>query len=101
MSLAATDRPVIDGLVSGRNAGRGRSIYNVTPFTERPFRINEHLRLELRHRGLQFCSIITTSRASAGCAGAVPRQDGRSDTLAGSTSQLPACSIQFALKVRI
>ena len=33
--------------------------------------------------------------------GTVPRQDGRSDTLAGSTNQLPARSTQFTLKVRI
>jgi hypothetical protein len=48
LSLATTDRPVIDAVVSGRNTRRGRPIYDVTPFTERPFRVNEHLRLELR-----------------------------------------------------
>ena len=48
MSLAATDRPIIDGAVNGRNTGGGTPIYDVTPFTERPFRVNEHLRLELR-----------------------------------------------------
>jgi hypothetical protein len=73
----------------------------MTPFTEWHFRINEQLRLELCTEVFNFCSIIPTSRASAGGTGAVPRQDGRSDTLAGSTSQLPARSIQFALEVRI
>ena len=45
---ATTDRPVIGGLVVGRNAGRGTPTYEVSPLVERPFRINDHLRIEPR-----------------------------------------------------
>lgn len=34
---ATTDRPVVNGAVISRNAGRGRSIYDVSPFIERRF----------------------------------------------------------------
>ena len=36
---ATTDRPVINGVVVGRNTGRGRPIYDVSPFIERSFAI--------------------------------------------------------------
>jgi hypothetical protein len=34
---ATTDRPAINGVVVGRNTGRGRVIYDVSPFVERTF----------------------------------------------------------------
>jgi Carboxypeptidase regulatory-like domain/TonB dependent receptor len=34
---ATTDRPVIDGRVIARNAGRGGPIYDISPMIERPF----------------------------------------------------------------
>ena len=34
---ATADRPVINGVVVGRNTGRGTPIYEVSPFLERPF----------------------------------------------------------------
>jgi hypothetical protein len=34
---ATTDRPVINGVVVGRNTGRGRAIYDFSPFVERAF----------------------------------------------------------------
>ena len=33
---ATTDRPVINGVVVGRNAGRGTSTYDISPLVERP-----------------------------------------------------------------
>ena len=43
---ATTDRPVINGVVVGRNAGHGRPIYDVSPFLERAFALfNERVRV--------------------------------------------------------
>ncbi len=48
-SGATTDRPVINGVVIGRNAGRGGPIYDVSPFLERPFKLaTERVNLILR-----------------------------------------------------
>lgn len=43
-----TDRPLINGSIFGRNAGRGSAIYNVSAFAEREFHISERLRLSMR-----------------------------------------------------
>src|SRR5262249_7441257 len=46
---ATTDRPVINGAVVGRNAGRGRAIYDFSPFVEKDFRVSpERVHLRLR-----------------------------------------------------
>lgn len=45
---ATADRPIVNGVVLGRNAGRGRSIYDVSPFIERVFSINERIHLNVR-----------------------------------------------------
>jgi len=46
---ATTDRPVVDGVVVGRNAGRGRAIYSFDPFIERPFALgSDRVQLDLR-----------------------------------------------------
>lgn len=37
---ATTDRPVINGVVVGRNAGRGPPIYDFSPLVERPITFN-------------------------------------------------------------
>ncbi len=48
-SGATTDRPVINGVVIGRNTGVGRPIYDISPFLERPFNLwGEHVHLNLR-----------------------------------------------------
>src|SRR6185437_10769171 len=44
-----TDRPVIDGAVIGRNAGRGWPIYSVDPFVSRSFPLaHEAVVIDLR-----------------------------------------------------
>src|SRR5581483_2415171 len=43
------DRPLISGAIVGRNTGRGRSIYEISPMIERPFRLTaERVQLTLR-----------------------------------------------------
>lgn len=98
---ATTDRPVIGGVVVGRNAGRGTPIYEVSPLIERPFRVREHLRIEprveifnlLNHPNFVGFSGTYGNGAAAGAGFGLP--------LAGVTAQLPARSIQFAIKVTI
>jgi Carboxypeptidase regulatory-like domain/TonB dependent receptor len=43
-----SDRPVINGAVVGRNAGRGTPVYNVGLFVQREFRLSERVRSTLR-----------------------------------------------------
>ncbi len=47
-SGATADRPVINGVVIGRNTGHGRPIYDVSPYLERSFAIGEKLRIDGR-----------------------------------------------------
>jgi hypothetical protein len=96
---ATTDRPVIDGVVVGRNAGRGHSIYDVSPALERAFgweRWQAVLRVEcfnaFNHANFVGYSGTYGNGASAGAGFGAP--------LAGITAQLPARSIQFSAKVR-
>jgi Carboxypeptidase regulatory-like domain len=97
---ATTDRPVIDGVVVGRNIGRGRPIYDVSPFIERAFvlwkeRARLNLRLEafnvLNHANFVGYSGTYGNGATAGAGFGAP--------LAGITNQLPARSLQFSVAV--
>jgi hypothetical protein len=98
---ATTDRPVIDGVVVGRNTGRGTPTYEISPLMERPFRVNEHLRIEprievfnlLNHPNFVGFSGTYGNGSTPGAGFGLP--------LAGVTNQLPARSIQFAIKVTI
>ncbi len=98
---ATADRPFIGNAVVGRNAGRGTPIYEVSPLVERPFKIREHLRVEprievfnlLNHRNFVGFSGTYGNGATAG--------PGFGQPLTGITAQLPARSIQFALKITI
>jgi len=93
---ATTDRPVIGSVVIGRNAGRGRAIYDVSPFLERPFalgteRVNLILRVEafnvFNHANFVGYSGTYGNGAAPGL--------GFGQPLAGITNQLPARSLQF------
>jgi hypothetical protein len=96
---ATTDRPVINGVVVGRNAGRGAPIYDFSPLVERPITFNEHLRIEPRievsnlfnHANFVGYSGTYGNGASPGA--------GFGSPLVGITNQLPARSIQFQIKV--
>jgi len=99
-SGATTDRPVINGVVVGRNAGHGRPIYDISPFLERAFalhsdRVHIVLRLEsfnvLNHANFVGYSGTYGNGATAGA--------GFGSPLAGITNQLPARSLQFMAKV--
>ena len=97
---ATTDRPVINGVVIGRNAGHGRPIYDFSPFLERPFtlwseRVHLNPRIEV-FNALNHANFVGYSGTYGN--GATPGV-GFGAPLAGITNQLPARSIQFSLKL--
>jgi Carboxypeptidase regulatory-like domain/TonB dependent receptor len=95
-----TDRPVINGAVIGRNAGRGNGQYSVDPFLSRAFPIyRERVKLDLRaeaFNALNHANFIGYSGtygngANAGAGFGAP--------LVGVTSQLTPRTMQFSAKV--
>jgi hypothetical protein len=96
---ATTDRPVINGVVVGRNTGRGHSIYEVAPFLSRAFALgSERLHLDLRAEAfnvLNHANFVGYSGTYGN--GAAPGQ-GFGAPLVGVTNQLPARSLQFSAK---
>jgi hypothetical protein len=97
---ATTDRPVINGAVIGRNAGRGNGQYSVDPFLSRAFplyhdRVTLDVRAEafnvLNHANFVGYSGTYGNGATAGAGFGVP--------LAGVAAQLPPRSMQFTAKV--
>ncbi|HWE52318.1 MAG TPA: carboxypeptidase regulatory-like domain-containing protein [Bryobacteraceae bacterium] len=98
---ATTDRPVINGVVVGRNAGRGTPTYEISPLMERPFRINEHLRIEPRIEVFNLLNHPNFAGFSGTYGNGIAPGAGFGQPLAGITNQFPARSIQFAIKVTI
>jgi hypothetical protein len=92
------DRPVINGAVVGRNAGRGRSIYDVSTFVERPIYFGERVHVDLRAEAFNlfnhpnFVGYVGTYGN-----GAAPAA-GFGNPLAGVNAQLPARSLQFSAR---
>jgi hypothetical protein len=98
---ATTDRPVINGVVVGRNTGRGTAIYDISPLLERPFVINEHLRIEPRIEVFNLLNHANFVGFSGTYGNGATPGVGFGQPLVGITNQLPARSIQFSLKVMI
>jgi hypothetical protein len=98
-SGATTDRPVINGVVIGRNAGRGAPIYDFAPLIERPITFNEHLRLEPRIEVTNLFNHANFVGYSGTYGNGAQLGPGFGTPLAGVTNQLPARSIQFQIKI--
>ncbi len=97
---ATTDRPVINGVVVGRNTGRGNSIYEVSPFLERAFALaRERVRLVLRAESFNVLNHANFVGYSGTWGNGATPGAGFGQPLAGITNQLPARSIQFSAKV--
>jgi hypothetical protein len=90
---------VINGAVVGRNIGRGRALYEVSPFVEREFVVQERVRFNLRAESFNvfnhpnFVGYVGTYGNGA----SAPANFG--SPLPGVTSQLPARSFQFSARL--
>jgi hypothetical protein len=96
---ATTDRPVIDGVVVGRNTGRGTPIYDVSPFLERTFKIRERIVLNLRAEAFNVLNHPNVVGFSGTYGNGTTAGPGFGAPLVGITNQLPARSLQFSVKV--
>ena len=96
---ATTDRPVVNGVVVGRNAGVGRPVYDLDLLVERPFRVAEHLRIEPRIEVINLLNHPNFVGYSGTWGNGATAGRGFGQPLAGITNQLPARSLQFALKL--
>jgi hypothetical protein len=95
---ATTDRPVINGAVVTRNAGRGSNIYSVDPFVSRMFPLfHEAVQLDLRAEAftvLNHANFVGFNGTYGN--GAPPPALGA--PLAGVTNQFPARQMQFLVR---
>ncbi len=97
---ATTDRPVINGVVVGRNTGRGRPIYDVSPFLERPFAVyHERVVLHLRAEAFNVFNHPNFVGYSGTYGNGATPGVGFGQPTVGITSQLPARSFQFSGRV--
>jgi hypothetical protein len=97
---ATTDRPVIDGAVVGRNTGRGTPIYEVSPFLERPIGLaGDRVTIVPRIEAFNVFNHVNFVGFSGTYGNGAAPGVGFGTPLIGITSQLPARSLQFQLKV--
>jgi hypothetical protein len=97
---ATTDRPVINGVVVGRNTGRGTPIYSFDPFVAREFplfgdRIHLNLRAEA-FNALNHANFVGFTNTYGNGLTAPPTLG---TPLAGITNQLPARQMQFSARI--
>jgi hypothetical protein len=97
---ATADRPVINGVVVGRNTGRGNPIYDFAPSLERPFALwNERVRVIPRVEAFNVFNHANFAGYSGTWGNGPTAGAGFGAPLAGITNQLPARSVQFSLKI--
>jgi hypothetical protein len=97
---ATADRPVINGVVVGRNTGRGTPIYEISPFLERPFTIHhEHISIVPRIEAFNVFNHANFVGFSGTWGNGAAPGVGFGTPTVGITSQLPARSLQFQLRV--
>jgi hypothetical protein len=91
---------VINGVLVGRNAGRGRSIYELSPFIERPFALgSDRVHLDLRAEAFNILNHANFVGYSGTYGNGASPGAGFGQPLVGITNQLPARSLQFSVKL--
>jgi hypothetical protein len=83
----------------GRNAGRGNPTYELNPLVERPFRINEYFSIEPRIEVFNLLNHPNFVGFSGVYGNGAAPAAGFGTPLVGVTAQLPARSVQFAIKI--
>ena len=96
---ATTDRPVIDGVVVGRNTGRGRPVYDFSPFVEKDFSIHDRLRIRGRVEAFNVFNHANFVGYSGTYGNGTAPGAGFGLPLTGITNQLPARSLQFSVRL--
>lgn len=97
---ATTDRPVINGVVVGRNTGRGTPIYDVAPFVGYTIPLSrEHASIDLRAEAFNVLNHANFVGFSGTYGNTVTPPVTLGTPLAGVNNQLPARSLQFSAKV--
>lgn len=97
---ATTDRPIINGVIVGRNTGRGTPVYYVDPFIERSFPLGtERAHLDLRAEAFNVNNHanFVTFNGTYGTGITAPATLGTPS--AGVTAQLPARELQFLARI--
>jgi hypothetical protein len=96
---ATTDRPVVNGVVIGRNTGLGMPIYDFSPFLERPISFSERVRLNLRVEAFNVLNHPNFVGYSGTYGNGPTPGPGFGEPLPGITNQLPARELQFLAKL--
>jgi hypothetical protein len=97
---ATTDRPVANGAVVGRNTGRGRAIYDFSPFVEKDFAVvAERLHIKARAEAFNVFNHANLVGYSGPYGNGVTPPGTLGQPLTGITNQLPARSMQFSLRL--
>src|SRR5579871_4920815 len=97
---ATTDRPVINGVVVGRNTGRGGAVYDFSPVIERSFAVrSDRVNLLLRAESFNVLNHANFVGYSGTYGNGAAPGTGFGSPLVGVTNQLPARSFQFSARL--
>jgi hypothetical protein len=99
-SGATTDRPVINGVVVGRNTGRGGPIYDFAPFLGKDFSIADRMRVRVRMEAFNLFNHANFVGYSGTYGNEPTPGPGFGQHLTGITNQLPARSFQFSVQLQ-
>ena len=96
---ATTDRPVIHSVVVPRNAGRGRAIYEISPFLQKDVALGERFHVRGRAEAFNLFNHPNFVGYSGTYGNGTTAGAGFGLPLTGITNQLPARSLQFSLRI--
>ncbi len=91
---------MINGVVVGRNTGRGRNIYDVAPFVENEFPLKDQLHVRLRAEAFNVFNHANFVGYSGTYGNGAAPGPGFGQPLTGITNQLPARSFQFSARLQ-
>jgi outer membrane receptor protein involved in Fe transport len=99
---STADRPVVNGVVIGRNAGRGTPVYDISTFVERAFPVGERIRISARAEAfnlLNHANVVGRNGVYGNDPGGVPL--GTLGTALGGISNVdPGREFQFLVRVQ-